>query len=111
MDIDIQTIIQQDIDLGIKKSLNYDYELGASTAAQCHPSACSSSPSSSTSASGEFDLYKYFGDSTISSPTAKLGANAQNQSNDFIFKPPLLESENLKVIRFYDFIVQLKFYK
>jgi hypothetical protein len=26
MDIDLQTIIQQDIDLGIEKSLNYDFE-------------------------------------------------------------------------------------
>jgi hypothetical protein len=33
MDIDMQTIIQQDIDLGIKKSLNYDIELA--TGASC----------------------------------------------------------------------------
>jgi hypothetical protein len=33
MDIDMQTIIQQDIDLGIEKSLNYDIELA--TASSC----------------------------------------------------------------------------
>lgn len=47
MDIDIQTLIQQDIDLGIKKSLNYD-------------------PTFGTTSTGEFDFLKFLNENSSS---------------------------------------------
>lgn len=78
MDIDIQTIIQQDIDLGIKKNLNYDYEFGSASAAAVQPG-------------GLFG--KYFGEN------ASGGLKGDVNQNEFFFKPPQLESESQKVTR------------
>lgn len=84
MDIDIQTIIQQDIDLGVKK-INYEYEFASAAGPQ-------SAASSMTD--GGFDFFsKYFDETGVG---AAKGAGEFNQS-DFLFKSTQHESERLKV--------------
>lgn len=78
MDIDIQTIIQQDIDLGIKKSYNYDYE----RAAAAHGYGQSTST--------DYELLKYLQENNPGSAKVDL------EQNEFYFKSPL-DLENQKV--------------
>lgn len=83
MDIDIQTILQQDIDLGIKKNLQYEYDFAASTGSQ----GAYGQASSTGAASNEFGiLNRYFSDNV---PAAK--------PDEFFFKPHYLETEYQKV--------------
>lgn len=88
MDIDIQTILQQDIDLGITKSLNYEYE----------------STATATPSSVGYELFnKYLGGGRGG---GNNGENSQTMASkrggefgqaDFYMRPAQLESETQKV--------------
>ena len=88
MDIDIQTILQQDIDLGITKSLNYEYE----------------STATATPSSVGYELFnKYLGggcgggNSGENSQTMASKRGGEFGQADFYMRPAQLESETQKV--------------
>lgn len=83
MDIDIQTILQQDIDLGITKNLNYEYE-----------STATASPSSIG-----YELFnKYLGGGGNSGENmAASKRGGEFGQADFYMRPAQLESESQKV--------------
>lgn len=91
MDIDIQTILQQDIDLGITKSLNYEYE----------------STATATPSSVGYELFnKYLGGGGGGGGGNSGSENSQTMASkrggefgqaDFYMRPAQLESETQKV--------------
>lgn len=90
MDIDIQTILQQDIDLGIKKSLNLDFQLASS-------SYGSMTPTSSTEDSLDFEFLNYYGQNYSKEEIQLkkyLDGSEENQKNaDIIATTDLFESQ------------------
>lgn len=106
MDIDIQTILQQDIDLGIKKSYEYEYEssgTSGSGTATATPMPTSSSPVG-------YELFnKYLGAGAVggTDATGEMGLASlkrggefhHHQQADFYMRPTQLDSESQKVIK------------